>query len=73
MQGLRLALAAGGVESVASPGALLLPDDLVEVFDLTGVKRYAGAASGLSGIEKGLYVVKTPYGIMKSALPLKIG
>lgn len=73
VHGLRLALAAGGVESVPSPGSLLLPDDFVEVFDMTGVKRYAGAASGLSGMEKGLYVVKTPYGVMKSALPLKIG
>ena len=73
VQGLRLALERGGVDSVPVPGFLLLPDDFVEVFDMTGVKRYAGAAFGLSGIEKGLYVVKTPYGVMKSALPLKIG
>lgn len=65
--GLRLALQAGGVESVGHPGALLSPDDHVEAFDLTGMKRYAGAASGLSGIGKGLFVVKTPYGVMKSS------
>ncbi len=67
--GLRMALKAGGVDSVENPGALLLPDDFVEVFDMSGRKIYAGAASGLSGIEKGLYVVKTPYGVMKSSLP----
>ena len=57
--GLKLALRYAGVESVEDGGDLLSPDDMVEVFDLTGVKRYAGAASGLSGIEKGLYVVRT--------------
>ncbi len=63
---LRMALNGGGVESIENTGAILLPDDFVEVFDMAGRKRYAGAASGLSGIEKGLYVVKTPYGVMNS-------
>ncbi len=71
VRGLRLALQEGGVESVENPGSLLLPDDFVEVFSLTGIKRYAGSASGLSGIEKGLYVVKTPLGVMKCTLPLR--
>ncbi len=67
---LRIALKDGSVESIENPGAILLPDDFVEVYDMAGRKRYAGAASGLSGIEKGLYVVKTPFGVMKSSLPI---
>ena len=69
VRGLRLALKKGEVTSIKNPGELLLPEDPVEVFDMTGVKKYAGAALGLSGMEKGLYVVKTPYGVMKMALP----
>ncbi|MDE6290582.1 MAG: S8 family serine peptidase [Muribaculaceae bacterium] len=63
VRGLRLALEAGRVESLPDIG--LSPDDYVEVFDPTGVKRYAGAASGLSCIGKGLYVVRTPKGLHK--------
>lgn len=73
VRGLRLALQDGGVESIEDCIMGLMPDDFVEVYDMTGVKRYAGTASGLSGIAKGLYIVKTPYGIIKSALPLNIG
>lgn len=69
VRSLRLALLDGGVEAKGRPEELLLPEDLVEVYDLTGAKIYAGAAVGLSGIENGLYVVKTPYGVMKSSLP----
>lgn len=57
--GLKLAFRYAGVESVEGPGGQLSPDDMVEVFDVAGVKRYAGAASGLSDIEKGLYIIKT--------------
>lgn len=67
--GLKLALRYAGVESVENPDNLFSPDDYVEVYYITGVKRYAGAAIGLSGIEKGLYVVKTPHGVMKMKLP----
>lgn len=71
VKGLKLALQIGGLDNIQDDGALLSPDDKVEVYDLAGIKRYAGAASGLSGIEKGLYVVSTPYGIKKMGLPLK--
>lgn len=64
VKGLRLALQSGGVESVGGIGELD-PAAFIEVFDLAGVKRYAGAASGLSGIEKGIYVVKAPRGVFK--------
>lgn len=69
VRGLQLALHTGNVDYIGSPDTVLFPDDFVEVFDLTGIKRYAGVASGLSGIEKGLYVVQTPYGVMKMSLP----
>lgn len=68
VRGLKMAMDTGGVGSVGDPGILLAPDDYVEVFDVAGVKRYAGAALGLSGINKGLYVLKTPYGVMKNVL-----
>ena len=64
VKGLRLALQSGGVESAESIGELD-PAAYIEVFDLAGVKRYAGAASGLSGIEKGIYVVKGPRSVFK--------
>ena len=54
--GLRLALKQAGIEEITDDG--LLPDEYVEVYDIAGVKRYAGVASGLSGMEKGIYVVR---------------
>lgn len=68
--GLRLALQVGGVESPDSGGALFAPDDYVEVYDVAGVKRYAGEASGLSGMQKGLYVVNARGVVRKMALPV---
>lgn len=64
--GLRLALHQAGVESVPDGG--LSPDDYVEAFDLAGVKRYAGAASGLSGMAKGVYVVKDSKGTIRKMM-----
>ena len=69
LAGLRMALRMGDVETVDDPSAILLPDDFVSIYDMTGIKRYAGAASGLSGIKSGLYVIHTPYGVMKRSLP----
>ncbi|MDE5870813.1 MAG: S8 family serine peptidase [Muribaculaceae bacterium] len=66
--GLRLALQAGGVEFVECPEAILSPYDHIEAYDVSGVRRYAGAASGLSGIAKGLYVVRTSYGVFKKII-----
>lgn len=71
LAGLRMALRMGEVESVDDPCAILLPDDFVSIYDMTGIKIYAGAASGLSGIKSGLYVVHTPYGVMKKYFPLE--
>lgn len=71
VKGLRMALESGGVESVENPGSLLSPHDYVSVYSVAGVKIYAGSANGLSGIEKGFYILHTPYGVMKTALPLR--
>lgn len=65
VEGLRLALQTGGVDLVETPAGSFAPDDFIEVYDVAGIRRYAGAAAGLSGIERGLYVVKTPRGIFK--------
>lgn len=62
-RGLRLALEQAGVES--TPDAGPRPDEYVEAYDVAGVKRYAGAASGLSGIGKGLYVVRNSKGSVR--------
>lgn len=70
--GMRKAIDAGGVESIENPGIQLSPDDYVEVFDVTGIKRYSGPASFLQSIPKALYVVKTPYGIKKTILPIRL-
>lgn len=63
--GLRLALQTGGVQPVETPAGLMCADEYIEVYDAAGVKRYAGAALGLSGMGKGLYVVKTSHGVFK--------
>lgn len=63
--GLKLALQSAGVEAVETPAGLFPADGYIEVYDAAGVKRYAGAASGLSGIGKGLYVVKSDFGVVK--------
>ncbi len=68
VKGLLMAMEAGGVDTIKNPGFQLGAEDYVEVYDVAGIKRYAGAASGLSGFEKGLYIVKTPYGVMKTSL-----
>ena len=65
VEGLRLALQTGDVESVDTPVGSFAPDDFIEVYDVAGARRYAGAAVGLSGIERGLYVVKSPRGVFK--------
>ncbi|MDE6478781.1 MAG: S8 family serine peptidase [Muribaculaceae bacterium] len=68
VKGLMMALNAGKIEGIEDSGMQPNPDDHIEIYDLTGVKRYAGAASGMSGIEKGLYIFKTPYGAKKIAI-----
>ena len=65
VQGLLQALKAGGVESSWDD---LGNDDYVEVYDMMGIKRYAGSVDGLSGIEKGIYLVRSRKGVRKIAL-----
>lgn len=65
VRGLMMALNAGGIEGVEDSGMQLNPDDYVEVYDMMGIKRYAGVAAGLSGIDKGIYIFKTQSGIFK--------
>lgn len=69
VSGIKAALAIDGVDSIEHPDFILSPDDFVEVYDLIGTKRYAGLANGISGIDKGLYVVKTPVRVIKMILP----
>lgn len=65
VNGLRMALNVGGVEGIENDGFDLSPDDYVEAYDMTGIKRYSGIATGLSGIGKGIYLLKTPKGVFK--------
>ena len=67
--GLKKALAIGGVGQIENPGAILAPDDPVAVYDMAAMKIYEGIASGLSSVRKGLYIVRTPYGVTKMSLP----
>ncbi len=41
VRALRLALEVGGVEDITNDGSLLLPEDYVEVYDISRVKRYS--------------------------------
>ena len=60
-----MALDSDNVEFIENPGMQLAPDEYIEVYDLIGNKRYAGAAIGFSDIEKGIYLLKTPRGVFK--------
>lgn len=64
--GLSMALKDNGVETVPDTG--FSPEEYIEVFDIAGLKRYAGQASGLSGIERGVYLVRTSTGTFKKIL-----
>ncbi len=55
--GLRLALHEAGIEEIIDTE--LSPDEYVEAYDIAGVKRYTGSASGLSSIPKGLYLIRS--------------
>lgn len=65
VKGLTMALDSDNVEFIENPGMQLAPDEYIEVYDLIGNKRYAGAAIGFSGIEKGIHLLKTPRGVFK--------
>lgn len=65
---LRKGLSEGGVHGVSHPGGLLLPDDEVTVYNLSGVIVYEGAYSGVSSLASGVYVVHTPFGVTKMTL-----
>ncbi len=69
VQALKLALGASGVEDIEKPDGPLSAQDYIELYDLAGVKRYSGTVSDINGIEKGLYIVKSPYGIRKQIFP----
>lgn len=65
---LRKALDNNGVDQIKDPESILLPSDHIEIFDLTGLRIYAGRADGATHIKKGVYVVRTPFGVMKKFL-----
>lgn len=69
VKALKLALNAGGVESIENPELILSPEDHVELYDIAGVKRYSGKVSDISEIEKGIYIVHTPHGVAKRIFP----
>lgn len=65
VNGMSMALNVGGVEGIEDAGTKLNPDDYVEVYDLMGIKRYAGAVKEFTGIETGIYLLKTSQGVFK--------
>lgn len=69
VKSLRYALDKNGITQIKNPESLLQPDDYVEIYSLSGLKVYSGRADGSGGLLKGVYVVKTPYGVFKKALP----
>lgn len=71
VKGLSHAINETGVDCIEIPGFQLNPDDYIEVYDFTGLKRYAGRASELSALPKSLYIINTPYGMRKMALPIR--
>lgn len=68
VSGLRMALNVGGVEGIDGVGEELSPDEYVEVYDLMGIKRYAGAVRDMSGIGKGVYLIKTSSRVFKKMI-----
>ena len=65
---LKYAIDKSGISQIKDPIYLLSSTDLVEVFNLSGIRVYSGVFSGIQNLPKGLYVIKTPYGIIKKIL-----
>lgn len=67
---LRKLLDHNGVDKIEDPSSVLLPSDQVEVYNLSGLKVYEGNLDGSRQLPKGLYVVRTPFGVIKRIMPL---
>ena len=66
---LRKLLGLSGITQVEKPENILLPEDIVDVFSVSGAKVYSGKAEGCNNLEKGLYIIHTPFGAFKHMLP----
>lgn len=62
---LRKLLQSNGVNQIEKPDFLLQPDDFVEVFSLSGNKVFSGEARNIDNLPKGIYIIKTPFGVIK--------
>ena len=62
---LRYALDPNSVTQIKNPQEMLSPSDKVEVYGLSGVLMYSGIAEGCPALQKGIYIVKTPFGMIK--------
>lgn len=69
VKALRLALQTAGADHIKNQGIPLLPEDHVELYDISGIKRYSGNVSDIREIEKGLYIVHSRHGVTKQIFP----
>lgn len=69
VKALRFALENNGIDQIVDPSYVLLPDDLVDIFNLSGMKVYSGYAAGADSLQKGIYIIKTKFGVTKKVLP----
>lgn len=65
VKALRMALTENGIVQIKNPLSLLQPADNVEIFDLAGIRIYHGRADGCKHDKNGLFIIKTPYGVIK--------
>ena len=69
LSALRRLLDDSGITQISNPLSLLLPDDPVTLYDLTGRRLFSGTYSAyldLAPTLPGLHLLHTPYGIIKS-------
>lgn len=66
---LRKALNNNGIHSIKDPSQVLMPHDHVDIFTLTGLKIYSGRIDSWTPPHQGIYIIHTPFGIMKKYIP----
>lgn len=65
---LKHAIYKNGITQIKDPTYLLAPTDSIEVFTLSGIKVFSGLAEGMSSLKKGIYIIKTPFGVIKKVV-----
>ncbi len=65
LSALRNAIEDGAVGEIKDDRNPLMPDDMIELFSITGVRLYTGRYADIPSLHAGLYILRTPSGTRK--------